>query len=89
MRTMQPRYAVEEGPFAAALPALRRRNGKIRRTCYHQKRFGLRLERTRPEETTTLNLLTLDQPRALPRFEADLAIRDGNDFVAVDHHDRA
>jgi len=83
MRTVQPRYAVEEGPVAAALPALRRRNGKIRRTCYHQKRFGLRLERTRPEETTTLNLLTRPASQALPRFEADLAIRDRNDLVAV------
>src|SRR5229473_2868445 len=47
MRTMRPRYAVEEGPVAAALPALWRRNGKSRRTCCRQKRFELRLERTR------------------------------------------
>ncbi len=88
---MQPRYAVEEGPVAATLPALRRRDGKSRRTCCRQKRFELRLENTPdPEETTTLSLLTrLDQPQALPRFEADLTIRDGNDFVAVDHHNRA
>src|SRR5713226_795083 len=89
MRTMRPRYAVKEGPVAATLPALRRRNGKSRRTCCRQKRFELRLDTPDPEKTTTINLLIrLDQPQALPRFEADLTIRDGNDFVAVDHHNR-
>ena len=45
MRSMRPHHAAQERPVVAALPALRRRNGKIRRTRPHEKRFRLRLDR--------------------------------------------
>jgi len=50
MPSVRPHYAAEERPAAAAVPALRRGDGKIRRTCCYQKRFGLRLEQIRRTE---------------------------------------